>query len=368
MEKGLLEELGFKAVLNGAGHYTVYGGSCPGPEVVELMGEASRSWVDMKALELRAGEWLASRLGCEDGLVTSGAYAANLVAVHAAVGMAEEVRGKLARPNVVIQSPHITRYADSFRAGEVELKVVKRRSASDRLAGHIDESTVAVAYVVNEAEVEFSLLETVEACADARIPALVDAAVVDPPISGVKDVLAFGPDSVSVSGGKGLNGPNATGLLLGKKKLVDRARQLAFPNYGPGRAMKVSKEQIVGLLAAVKQALEKDEAELVRVWKRRAERIVEGLGGVRGATSEVLFPWALNFPQPVARVRVHLEEAGAAMRVEKMLAAEDPAIILRPVEGQAAETDMVIDVRTFGDEQTGALVEGLKRAIGSSGR
>ena len=83
---------------------------------------------------------------------------------------------------------------------------------------------MALTYVISEKDYEFSLSDTAKAAKDAGIPVIVDASLVDPPIGGMKNVLACDPDLVAVSGGKGLNGPNNTGILLGKSPFLSKAR------------------------------------------------------------------------------------------------------------------------------------------------
>ncbi|MDG6956424.1 MAG: hypothetical protein JRN13_06265 [Nitrososphaerota archaeon] len=367
MAKGLLEQLGFKRTLNAGGHITVYGGSCPDPRVVRAMDEASGRWVDMRALERNTGKLLATQLGCEDGFVTSGAYAANAMAAQAALSLARERGRGTKSPNVVIQSCHITKYAESYVAGGLGLKEVKRRSESESLAEHIDPSTVAVAYVLNDQDFEFNLRETVDACGRAGIPAIVDAAVVDPAIRGIKEVLAYGPDSVSVSGGKSFNGPNATGLLVGRAAFVSRARDLSFPNYGPGRGMKVSKEQVVGLMKAVELAAASDDEKLVDEWRERAERVKASLQGIPNLRTEVVFPWRLNFPQPVPRVGIYFETADGEKRAEeakRRLAEGSPQVLVRPSNDVIkAKNSITLDLRTLRKNEVRVLAESLRAVI-----
>lgn len=367
MAKGPLEQLGFKKTLNAAGHITVYGGSCPDPRVVKAMDEASGLWVDMRELEENAGKLLATYLGCEDGFVTSGAYAANSMAAQAALALSKERRGDARAPNVVIQSSHITRYADSFVTGGIELKEVKRAAETESLAEHIDGSTVAVAYVVSDADFEFSLRETVEACQRKGVPAIVDAAVVDPAIRGIKEILSYGPDSVSVSGGKSFNGPNATGLLVGKAGFVSRARGLSFPNYGPGRGMKVSKEQIVGLMKAVELAAATSDQKLVDEWKKRADDVKAALTGMPNVRVEVIFPWRLNFPQPVPRVAIFIETADGEKKAEEAklrLARGDPSILVRPTNDVVkAKNSITLDLRPLRRSEVRLLAESLRAVL-----
>ena len=107
------------------------------------------------------------------------------------------------------------------------MKEIRRISESDSILNYVDGSSVALSYVISEKDYEFSLSETVKAAKDAGIPVIVDASLVDPPIEGIKQVLACDPDLVAVSGGKGLNGPNNTGILLGKSPLLSEARDRA---------------------------------------------------------------------------------------------------------------------------------------------
>ena len=366
MGKGSLERLGFTRAINAGGHITLYGGSCPDPRVLKAMDEASARWADMRVLEEGAGRLLASYLGCEDGFVTSGAYAANAMAAQAALALAKE-RRRVGSPNIVIQACHVTKYAESFVTGGIALKEVTRGSESESLAEHIDGSTVAVAYVVNEADFEFTLRETVDACRERGVPALVDAAVVDPAVRGIKEVLSYSPDSVSVSGGKSFNGPNATGLLLGKAGFVERARGLSFPNYGPGRGMKVSKEQIAGLLKAVELAATADEERVVDEWRKRADEVRGAVSGIPHVRAEVVFPWRLNFPQPVPRVAIFIETPdGEAMAEEakRRLAGGDPPVFVRPTNDVVkAKNALTLDIRTVRQGEFRVLEESLRAVL-----
>ena len=229
MPADTLKELGFHRILNAGGHYTVMGGSCPVREVFQSMEEASRYWIDMKELEVQVGKLLNKYMGCEDGIFTSGAYTSNIIATEVALARAREKNVSLSNPNVIIQKSHITRYAQSFTTSGVHLKEIERKSGNESLWDSVDSSTIAITYVLNESEFEFDLRETIEAARKAQIPIIVDAAVVDPPIRGIKQVLAYDPDFISISGGKGFNGPNASGLLLGKSDFISRARALSFP-------------------------------------------------------------------------------------------------------------------------------------------
>ena len=232
-----LKELGFRKILNAAGHYTVKGGSCPSKEVLQCMKEASQYWIDLKELEISVGAPLKRYIGCEDGIVTSGAYTSNVIATEASLAIARSKNSSsLTEPNVIIQKSHVTKYAQSFTTSGVRLKEIQTRNdggKNDSLIDYIDKSTIALTYVLNESEHEFNLQETVEAGKKSELPVIVDAAIVDPPIRGLKEILRYNPDFVSVSGGKGFNGPSASGLLVGKKILLPARVSSRFPTMGP---------------------------------------------------------------------------------------------------------------------------------------
>ena len=362
----MLRELGFKKIINGAGHFTKYGGSCPDARVVKAMADASSHWVDMAALEVSAGKMLSKMVGCADGLVTAGAYSSSTIAAHTALAMAKQRGARTSTPNIVIQRSHITPYAEAYRTGGIVLKEIARKSPSDSLLDQIDESTVAVAYVVNESEFEFNLDECVAACRRRGIPVLVDASVVDPAVRGIREILAHDPDLVAVSGGKGFNGPNSSGLLLGRSEVIALARSLSFPNYGPGRGMKVSKEEIVGLLVAVELAL-RDQDTIVEAWQKRVKQIQDALDGIEHVRTQVFFPWRLNFPQPIPRLVVYIEKPDGeaiAERVRQGLETENPPVWTRTLADVTKDKNViVIDVRTLSNSDVRVLAESLRFQI-----
>src|SRR5262249_31919588 len=108
-----------------------------------------------------------------------------------------------------------------------------------------------------------------------RVPALLDAAADVPPLKHLSAYNAMGFDLVAISGGKALRGPNDTGLLLGRKDLIEAAKRNANPHCGTiGRMMKVSKEDMIAVLAAVERYVRLDHGAEWREWERRL-RVIE---------------------------------------------------------------------------------------------
>ena len=146
---------------------------------------------------------------------------------------------------------------------------------------------------------------------------------------------------------------------------MSRARGLAFPNYGPGRGMKVSKEQIAGLLMAVKLASESDDDKLIEMWRKRVIEIDDSLVGLPGVRTQVFFPWGLNFPQPIPRLGVFIETHDGEKKAElvrKRLEDGVPAILTRPPgDVSTARNSLVLDVRTLrGKEEVRIVAESLR--------
>jgi L-seryl-tRNA(Ser) seleniumtransferase len=367
MERELLKELGFKRTLNAAGKITLFGGSCPAKEVVKTMDVAAEQWVDMMELQKNSGRLLSSYLGCEDGIVTAGAFASSQIAALTALHIAEERRGTIESPNIIIQSPHVTVFADSFVIAGITLKEIRRKSNGESLSDHIDKSTIGVTYVLNKVDFEFDLRETVAACRKASIPTLVDAAAVDPVKRGINEILAHGPDAVSVSGGKGLNGPAATGILVGKSEFMTKAKKFAFPNFGPCRGMKVSKEEFAGLMMAVKMSAEVNEEKKIEGWMKRVEKVRTELQGIAGVRVETVFPWDLNFPQPIPRLAIFIETSDGRERVEEVrqrLVEGNPPILVRPaMDSTGAKNSITLDLRPLRDREVNVLAESLKAVL-----
>ena len=365
IQNSILEELGFKKIVNAAGHYTMLGGSRPYPVANHAMELASRYWIDMNDLQRNAGNVLKSLLGCEDGMITTGAYSALVIATNVAMlGVRPGLKHK-----VIVQSSHVTRYSEAFRAAGVDLLEIERESKSESIKDHADDSTVALAYVVSEAKSEeFSLEETVEAGNELGIPVIVDASLVDPPITGIKNILNHAPSLVAVSGGKGFNGPNNSGILIGKADLVESARKISFPNYGVGRGMKISKEQIAGLVATIKFASTVNEEELIQSWKDTLEKIRKQIVEMPGVSTRIDFPWKLNIPQPVPRLYIIVDEASGgktkAEEIRNNLRYFDPPIMTRPPsDARAPENSIVIEGRCIEPEDIETLVKGINSSL-----
>src|SRR6266513_1323264 len=257
--------LGVKTIINCRGTWTYLSGSLEFPEVRAAQREASEYFVNMFELQHAASRRLAELTGAEAGMVTSGAAGAMASAAAACVG------GRSALDNAI-------------RLTGAKLVLV---GTAEELANANNQNT-AMIYTTHLG----SDLQTENAVAKKyNIPMLLDDAAGIPPIANIKLYAQMGLDMYTFSGGKGLRGPQCSGLLLGRKDLIEAAMLNTSPWEGAVcRAMKVGKEEIVGLLMAVKTWLKTDFDALNREWNARVERIAKLVETVSGVETDISIP------------------------------------------------------------------------------
>jgi L-seryl-tRNA(Ser) seleniumtransferase len=114
------------------------------------------------------------------------------------------------------------------------------------------------------------------------VPVMIDMASDLPPITNLTRFIKAGADLVVVSGGKSIRGPNSTGILAGRKDLIEAARLHNAPHNGIGRGMKVGKEEIIGLIAALERYIQLDENEMIAGWNTKAQWLADQLQDIPG--------------------------------------------------------------------------------------
>lgn len=278
------DALGVKRVINAMGTYTFLGGSIILPEAAEAMREAAKAFVNMEDLQRRAGEIIAEITGAEAAYVTSGAAAALVLAVAACMtGDDPEKMAKIPyvegfRNEVILPALHDNPYCRNLAIPCA--KIVKVGSeegfSPEDIEGAINEKTAAIAFMFftskRGCDID-ALREVVKVGKKHNIPVIVDAAAELPPIENLRGIVAAGADLVAFSGGKDIRGPNDTGFIAGRADLIRAVAAHSCPHHYMGRPMKVSKEDIVGLIVALRHYT----PEAVEARKRRWEEIVQYL-------------------------------------------------------------------------------------------
>ena len=295
MADNIYDRLRVKRVINGASWVTVLGGSIMPPEVVQAMVEAVPYFVEMPELNRKAGEVIARVTGAEAGLVTSGASAGQvLMAAACMTGTDEAKAARLPdtaglKNEVIIQRAHRNRYDGAFELPGARLVEIGKARATPlwELEAAINEKTAAVAYIVAPfLYCPLSLRQVVEVAQEGGVPVIVDAAARVPPPENLRKFIDEGADMVTFSGGKGIRGPQSTGILCGRKDLIEAAELNSLNYHSPhaniGRPMKVCKEEIVGLIAALELFERTDHAAQWGAWREQAKGIVDALQGIPG--------------------------------------------------------------------------------------
>ena len=333
-------ELGVRPFINAAGTYTAMTASLMPPEVIEAITYASRHYVMLDELHDRVGARIATLLRCEGAMVTSGAASA-LTLGTAAVLTGVDPRKVVDLPNlagmkseVIIQKSHRFGYDHAVRNCGVRLVEVETREEMERAIN--PQTAMMLFYNNNNTEGRIRDEEFVQIGKKHGVPTLNDAAADVPPVDNLWKYTKMGFDLVAFSGGKGLRGPQSAGLLLGRKDLIAAARLNAPPNGNSvGRGMKVNKEEMVGMLAALELYLAKDHAAEQREFEARAEAIRSGVAAVPGIKAEIFVPEVANH---VPHVRISWDGAKgmtAADAVDKLRAGE-------PSIGTRSEGDAVV--------------------------
>jgi L-seryl-tRNA(Ser) seleniumtransferase len=289
------DKLGVVKIINAAGTYTALTASVMPPSVQAAVAKAAKHPVRLHDLQQAAGEYLAKQLKCEAAIVSAGAASALTLATAAAMTMGN--RAAMDRiptdttglkNEVIAQKGHRYEYDHAIRncgAKFVEVVTLKEYEAA------FTDRTVMTNYFNAAESGEISREDWLRVAHQHGVPCLIDAAADVPPISNLWNYTQMGFDMVAFSGGKGMRGPQNAGLLLGKKDLIAAAHRNNSPNSDTvGRGMKVAKEQIVGMVAAVDWFLGQTDAGFEAEFRKRADRIAAQLKTIPTMDAKVVIP------------------------------------------------------------------------------
>jgi len=302
-----------RPVINATGTVTLLGGTIMPPEVLAAMKEASQHFVVMRELLEKAGERIAQVIGVEAAMVTSGTAGSITAGTAACVAGSDPEKIKRLpdtngmRNEIIIQKSHRNEYEPQMLLVGTQIIEIETRQELEMAVS----SRTAMLFFMNKADLDGKIRreEWVAVGKKHGIPTYNDAASDIPPKEHLAAYVKMGFDLVGVSGGKALLGPQCTGLLLGRKDLVDAARINTSPNPGTiGRGMKVGKEEIAGLVAAVERYMIVDHDAEYRELESRVRQISETLAGLEGVRTELFVP-------PMANHMPHLAIEWEASRI-----------------------------------------------------
>lgn len=329
-------DLGIRPFINAAGTYTTLSASLQPREVLLAQEQAGLAHVDIPELQKAAGARIAELLECEAALVTTGAAAALLLGTAACVAGKDPAAIRripdltgLQKTEVIIQKSH--RYGYDHAVRNTGVRMIEVETREELLAAAGPQTAMMLFFNANDPRGKIHAAEFVALGKQLQVPTMNDAAADTPPPERLKMYPKMGFDLVAFSGGKGLRGPQCSGLLLGRKDLIEAA----FLNGSPysdsvGRAAKVGKEEIIGLLHAVESYLKRDHKAEWAEWERRCAYIIDMVKKVPGVEAERYVPEIAN---EVPHVRVHWDMAkvnATSRNVALALREGTPRIELRP--------------------------------------
>jgi L-seryl-tRNA(Ser) seleniumtransferase len=334
-------KLGVQPIINAAGTYTYLTAAVMPPSVRRAVEQAARHPVRLKDLQKASGKYLARKLRCEAALVSSGASAALTLATAACIAKAnglppEAIPGAVAghKNDVVVQKAHRYEYDHAMQLCNVVIKEVV--SLGDYRAALSDRTVMTNFFNAAEGG-EIDREQWLAVAHEHGVPCHLDAAADIPPIENLWKYTRMGFDLVCFSGGKGIRGPQNAGLLLGRKDLIELAALNDNPNSDAvGRGMKVAKEQIVGMVAAVDWLLEQSNESMEKEVLRRTSVI-------QRAVEKVPFVKTRIFTPPIANHVPHLiididpgQLGMTPLQVAEELRNGTPSIELNPATGTDA--------------------------------
>jgi L-seryl-tRNA(Ser) seleniumtransferase len=352
-------KLGVPTIINAAGTYTTLTAACMPPQVLAAVQKAALHPVRLHELQQKAGEYIARRLKCEGAVVTSGAAGAIGLATAACIQYANNVsildmpQAISGRKNqVIVQHAHRYEYDRAmYLCGARVTEVV----TLEDYARACRAGNAVMTNFFNAAEEEEGVAgsaqigreEWLRVAHEYKIPCLLDAAADMPPISNLWKYTGMGFDLVTFSGGKGMRGPQNAGLLLGRKSLTDLAHENNNPGDGIGRGMKVAKEQIVGMVAAVDWVLSHTEESMQGDYQKRVELIAAAMKGIPSVRTETVVPKIANHV-PHLLIRFDPEVTGVTTdQIVEALRTEKPSIELNPNTGQKPNQGIPADANTL---------------------
>ena len=295
LNRDYFKELGIRTFINAAGTYTSMTGSLMPKEVIDAINYGSLEYVNLDELQDKVGERIAELLNCEYATVSSGCFGAMSIAMAGVMSGKDPKKIKQLpdttglRNEVILQESHTIGYAQALT--NVGAKLVKVKTAEE-LENAINEKTAMLWFLnANTDRGDIKWEEFVSLGKKHNIPTFIDCAADVPPVDNLFKFTRIGFDMVAFSGGKGLRGPQSAGLLLGKKEYIEAAR-LHTPPRGEtiGRGMKVNKEEVLGMLAALELYLSKDHQAEWKMWEDQIDLISESAKSITGVETNIHVP------------------------------------------------------------------------------
>lgn len=329
------KDLGVRPFINAAGTYTMLTASLMSQETMDAMEYASKHFVHLTKLQDAVGARIASLLSAEAAMVTSGAAGAMLVGTAGCI-TGNDAKAILQLPDVtglksevLVQKSHRYGYDHAVRACgvkmvEIETEVEFHQKASEKTA-------IALFFNDNDKKGKIDAKGWVKLGKQHNVPTLNDASADALPVERLSLYNKMGFDLVTFSGGKGICAPQSTGILMGRKDLIEAARLNTSPYSDTvGRGLKVNKEEMLGLLVALENYLKRDHAAEAREWDRRVDLITKAAKKFPTVTSRVDLPEIANHTPHLKLTWDQSKVKISGLEVKKKMLEGEPSIEVTP--------------------------------------
>jgi L-seryl-tRNA(Ser) seleniumtransferase len=305
------KKYGLKRVINAATSLTLLGGSMPHSDVFKAMEDASKAFVSIPVLQHWAGERIAEAFGAEAGLPTAGAVNALILAVASCMMKGTELENydPLGAPGwshliqrlpmhteglkteFIVQGVNRNIYDHAVEcagARLVEAGSKEKTTPGDLSDAFNEEKTAGYYYTVTTSRGKLPIKDVAEVAHDHGVPLVVDAAPSLTHKAIPWGILEAGADLAIFSGGKQMGGPNNSGILIGRRDLVKLAHLQSYPFDGIGRASKMSRETIAGLVKSLELFMDRDDNAYYSGLEEKTRALSARLDEIPGVTSGVL--------------------------------------------------------------------------------
>ncbi len=366
----IYDELGIKKIINGAATLTALGGSLMPPEVLEAMAQAAHHFVSIDELQKRIGEKIAEWTHNEAAYVTCGAAAGLALSAAACMtGLDPEKRARLPytegmKNEVIIHKCGRVGYDFATRqAGAKLVEIGTDVSATiEDMERAFTDRTAAILYFYNSLRMagHVPLDRAIELAHQHGVPLIIDAAAQIPPVENLWRFTQMGADLVLFSGGKGLCGPQSSGLMLGRQDLIEAAAFNACPRAFVGRPMKVGKEEMVGLMVAVRRYLNLDQEAMIQGYEDQVHRVIKVLADVPGLEVSRSFPSEAGQPMPRAEIQFDPDVARLNRdEIQELLKEGDPCIYL----ANAGKNGVYVNPQTLQEGEVEIVMRRIREIV-----
>jgi L-seryl-tRNA(Ser) seleniumtransferase len=364
-------ELGLRRIVNASATLTSLGGSLMPPEVVEAMAAGARQFIDYPELQRTVGARIAEMTHNEACYISSGAAAGVTLSVAACMtgtdlSLVRSFPDAAAFPRHEILVYRTQRNGYDYAASITGAKMIDVDADPDTLKDLLGERTAAVLWFAGtRLKGDAPPIQEIIAIAhEAGVPVIVDAAAQIPSVSNLWHFTRdLGADIAIFSGGKGLRGPQSSGLVLGRQALIDAIAINASPNYSIGRPMKVGKEELFGILAAVEWTLSQDEPAIIAGYEEIVQFWLDSLAGLPGVDITRGYPSEAGQPHARVVIRVLPDAPLTRDQIQTALWEMDPRIAVL-AEGNDIFT---LNPQTIEPGEADVVLDAVRSVLGASG-